>query len=67
MDICLRQEVALTVYVIDALDLAKVGIYRLEEISAFGRPLCYGAPMMGFNDGSFTTLLPVMPIYFICN
>ena len=65
--ICLRQEVVLTVYVIDALDLLKLVLYRLEEMSAFGRPLRYGAPMMGFNDGCFTTLLPVMLIYFIYN
>ena len=31
MDICLRQEVALTVYVIDALDLAKVGVIQTRR------------------------------------
>ena len=31
MDICLREEVALTVYVIDALDLTKVGIIQTSR------------------------------------
>ena len=31
MDICLREEVVLTVYVIDALDLAKVGVIQTRR------------------------------------